>query len=119
MTLIYALPNINGARVGDYVIVDILNEPDQSYIKCASDAESLRLPNVFAQALEVHKCNGHHMSGEFHRIISASQITKGHMRLCPASRWAQSQNLPGAGDLYMSVMENVHNLAVPSLAIML
>lgn len=43
MRLIYDLPDINGARVGDYVIVDILNEPDQSFIKCASQISLLKL----------------------------------------------------------------------------
>ena len=36
MTEVYKLPDVNGVRVGDYVIVDVLNEPDQSWIKCAA-----------------------------------------------------------------------------------
>jgi hypothetical protein len=43
MRLIYDLPDINGARIGDYVIVDILNEPDQSSIKCAIQNFLLKL----------------------------------------------------------------------------
>ena len=36
MTEVYKLPDVNGARVGDYVIVDVLNEPDCWKIKCAT-----------------------------------------------------------------------------------
>ena len=36
MTEVYKLPDVNGVHVADYVIVDVLNEPDFSSIKCAA-----------------------------------------------------------------------------------
>ena len=33
MTEVYKLPDVNGVRVGDYVLVDVLNEPDSWEIK--------------------------------------------------------------------------------------
>jgi hypothetical protein len=35
MRRVYALPAIKGARVRDYIMVDVLNEPDFSWLKCA------------------------------------------------------------------------------------
>ncbi len=50
MRRVYALPAVKGARVRDYVIVDVLNEPDNSWLKCACDRASQHVHFVHQQS---------------------------------------------------------------------